>query len=409
MVLKEMKRLLLSLVFCLLSVEVWAQTTSLEAYWDEGLRFRSADDKYKLRVGGRVHYDIAFLNQTEKLDTLFGHLGDRMEIRRARLGFSGELNKFLEYEFEFTFGEVVRFSDMFFVFLRAPFLDRLTLGHFREPFGMEEQTSSNDIVFLERSLTSAFGTGRNTGIMGQKLFRDGEVALYSGIFRVTDDFGADRQGQGKHSFTSRVVYNPLLDAPNNRAAHLGVAFNAHSPLDNTYEVKAENETNTGVRYVQTRNLPNVRNVRKVSAEAGFSEGRLVVHGEFASAFARLDKITDRLINDNLREFNSHYVLASYFLKGGTRQYSRSKYNFSSFSFAERPQRGSTVGAWELALRYSNIYLKDSAEDFRKMTDLTLGLNWYFNTSSRIMMNYIHTILGQKDHVNTLQFRVQVAF
>ncbi|MBB1284402.1 hypothetical protein HRH25_08465 [Flavisolibacter sp. BT320] len=140
----------------------------LEAYWDDGLKFQSRDSSFKLSAGGRVHYDFAFSRQSRVLDTAFKNAGSKVEVRRARLSFEGTINNAYAYEFEFTFREQLEYADMYFAFLRLPFVERLTVGYFREPFGLEELTSSNSIILMERSLTSVFGPSRNTGLMVQK-------------------------------------------------------------------------------------------------------------------------------------------------------------------------------------------------------------------------------------------------
>ncbi|WP_168194006.1 OprO/OprP family phosphate-selective porin [Pontibacter sp. SGAir0037] len=389
-----------------ISLSLLAQSTDLEAKWDEGLKFESRDGNFNIRVGGRVHYDMAFLRQASALDTVEGGAGSSVEVRRARLAFSGAINNRFEYEFEFTFGETVSYADLYVAFLRVPVVDRVTIGHFREPFGMEEQINSNYIVFMERSLTSALGISRNTGIMLQKKLLRDKLHIYTGIYRITDELAEDLEGDGNHSLSTRFAYNPLYDSTANRALHIGLALNTRTPNDNEYEIKSYNETNTGARYIRTGMLEHVKNVRQIGGELGYSEGNLCLQGEYVHAFARLSEIEDELTEQYNREFNAYYLMASYFLKRGSRKYNVNSNEFSSVSLDEHER---LKGAWELGLRYSRINLLHTDRQFSSLADVTLGLNWYFNASTRMMMNYVYSRINGNYTANSLQFRVQVSF
>ena len=258
------------------SLSAGAQTAPLEAYWDDGLKFQSRDSTFQLSVGGRVHYDIAFSRQSGGLDTLFKNAGSKVEVRRARLSFEGVINDAFAYQFEFTFREQLEYADMFIAFLRLPYVERLTVGYFREPFGMEELTGSNSIVFMERSLNSVFGPSRNTGLMVQKQFLKKKLRGYAGLYRRTDDLGADREGKGNHSFSTRWVYNPPVGSED-RQAHLGISFNRYTPNDSTQIIETANEVNTNPKYLSTGEVNSIKTVNQFGGELGYLRGPLCLH------------------------------------------------------------------------------------------------------------------------------------
>ncbi len=384
-----------------------AQSFGLEARWDDGIKFRTKDGATEFSIGGRVHYDAVFMHQSTSLDSLFDAIPDNVEVRRARLSFTGTINDAMAYEFEFTFGEQLEYADMYFAFLKVPLIEKITLGHFREPFGMEEMTSSNSIVFMERSLTSAFGPSRNTGVMLQKEFLDKKLRAYAGFFRITNDLGTDLKGNGEHSFSTRVAYQPISDSSLNRSLHVGASMRIYRPQERILEIKTQNESNIAPMYINTGEITNVSNVKQVGAEIGYSIKKLCLQSEYIHAFAVEKQVGSD--QKQVRDHNSFYLMASYFLKGGTRTYSNSSNRFSSISVDRMREKGKLGSAWEIAARLSQINIAMSEEGIRRMTDVTFGLNWYFNSNSRFMMNYVVASMGDDLRANALQFRMQVTF
>lgn len=401
-----LKTLLLLSCFLMLN-SAYAQS-NLQAYWEDGLNFQSQDSLYRFSVGGRVHYDIAFTGRSVGLDSLFGKAATKVQVRRARLSFEGSLNKAFTYEFEFTFGETIEYADMYFAFLEVPIIEQLTIGHFREPFGLEEMTSSNAIVFMERSLTSAFGPSRNTGIVLQKQFFGKKLRGYAGMFRITDDLGNDLVGKGNHSFSSRWAYTPLV-ANNNRLLHLGLSYNNFTPTDYLYSVHPNNEVNTEPEYMVTREVKGVNKVNQLGGEAGFTKGPFAIQSEWISSIVDLPKTVRLDKGKNTQHHKSFYIMASYFLKGGYRSYSNSGNRFSAIKLTRKDKTGSLSGAWETGLRFSYLDLSEARQPIHTLSNVTAGLNWYYNSNTRVMLNYVYSLFNNGLKANTLQLRMQASF
>lgn len=378
--------------------------TELKPVWDNGLKFRSNDRATSVFIGGRVHYDVAFINHSKELDSIAGPAKDKLEVRRARLSFEGTIRNTLQYEAEFTFGEQVRFADLYLAFLKVPFLEQLTVGHFREPFGMEENTSSNSIVFMERSLTSAFAPGRNAGIMAQKTFLNKRLRLYAGVFRITNSVGSDLEGEGRHSYSARAAFRPLWDSTQNQTLHLGLSSNLYNPLKSTYQLNVENETHTGGTYIKSGEINGVKNVKNIGSEAGFTHSRFAFQTEYMHSFVNIKDTSSTELLDRVRDFNSFYAIASLFLGNGQRQYNQRGNRFSTVVVGN-----GSKGVWEVALRFSRIFLKESVEDIRKMSDVSAGVNWYYSENTRLMFNYVFSQIENRYQANAFQMRLQVTF
>ncbi len=80
----------------------------------------------------------------------------------------------------------------------------LRVGHFKEPFSLQFQNSSNFISFNERSVLEVFDPGRNSGIMlnGNFLIRDSTYAI--AFMRRTDDVGEGFSNKEDYHLTARV-------------------------------------------------------------------------------------------------------------------------------------------------------------------------------------------------------------
>ena len=67
------------------------------------------------------------------------------------------------------------------------------------------------------------------------------------------------------------------------------------------------------------------------------------------------------------------------------------------------------GAWEIAFRYSSIDLNDGAISGGEQDDWSLGLNWYPNPATRLMINYVHAEVDRVGEADFFLVRWQVDF
>jgi len=120
------------------------------------------------KVTGRVHYD-ARVN-----DNSFNTLADRdsasaadsFEIRRARIGVSGTINKDIAYEIVGNgVGGTTNWIDTAFINYGFNKNMQVRTGRFKQPFSLEELTSSNNIDFMERSYGNQMAPGKRLGAM----------------------------------------------------------------------------------------------------------------------------------------------------------------------------------------------------------------------------------------------------
>jgi phosphate-selective porin OprO/OprP len=120
------------------------------------------------KVTGRVHFDARnFSNNLNAIaDRDSASLGDSFEVRRARIGIFGTINKDISYEVVGNaVGGTTNFVDTAWGNYGFNKNAQVRVGRFKQPFSMEEQSSSNNISFMERSYGNQMVPGKRLGVM----------------------------------------------------------------------------------------------------------------------------------------------------------------------------------------------------------------------------------------------------
>ena len=333
-----------------------------------GLEIATYDGQYSFELGGRLMLDAAFYDQDRNA------LGDGTEIRRARIDLEGRVFSDWGYEFGIDFADGDADIKDAYVSYDAWWPVKFQIGQFKEPFSLEEQTSSKYITFMERALPNEFAPGRSIGA-GARTYGDMWTAA-AGIFGEAFDDDADDEGDEGWGVTGRLTFAPLHSET--RVIHLGAAASFRKP-DDEKEVKFNQRPEshlTDVKYVDTGKIDNTDYVTKYGLEAAGVLGPFSLQGEYI--------YTDLSREAGAQDvsFDGWYVQGSWFATGETRAYKSKKGTFGRIKPRARH------GALELAARYSVIDLNDGPIEGGKEENLTLGLNWYINPNIRLMANYI---------------------
>lgn len=392
--------MLLTLTWCI--VNGLAADTEVQVEWKDGLRLETRDKTVRLRIGGRIHYDWATMSQDSGIQESLGSLQDGTEPRRARLYFSGELHEQVEFKVQYDFaGGTTKFKDIYLGLKGIPVLGKIRLGHMKEPFSLEEMTSSNNVTFLERALPNVFAPSRNTGVLISNDVKE-RVSWGMGVFLDTNDLGVD-QGDGEFNFTGRLTGTPWHAEKGKKVVHLGLGYSHRSPSEPSFRYRQRPEAHLAPRFVDTGSL-RMQSAHLVGPEFALVRGPASVQAEYIRA--GLNPVTG---NANSK-FHGYYLLGSYFLTGEQRNYRASSGQFRGI----KPRRNFNLGqkgtgAWEVAVRYSSLDLNHGGVSGGKLDDFTAGLNWYLNPNARVMWNYIRANRESLGKADVLQMRFQVNF
>ena len=148
----------------------------------------------------------------------------------------------------------------------------------------------------------------------------------------------------------------------------------------------------------------------INVEAAKVSGPLSLQGEFFYCLTHAGEGGDP-------NFWGFYAYASYFLTGEHRRYDLSRGRFTGIKRKEHlhPFKAEW-GAWELGLRFSYIDLNNEEIRGGRAGNLTAGLNWYIKSKGRVMFNYIHGKVWDREsppvdgnNIDIFQIRFQFTF
>ncbi len=379
------------------------QPSAFDVYWDDGLRFKTRDARFASWIGGRIMNDWSFMTQERELKSRSGGFKDGTEMRSGRFFIRGLLYEKFEFKAEYDFaGGDADFKDVYMGIVAVPVVGGIRIGHFREPFSLEQLTSLRFITFLERSLPiSAFSPRRNVGIMAHKSELEDRLTWAVGFFHDADGFGNgtnDERG-GEYDATVRLTGLPWRGAEG-ELIHLGASYHYRRPADDQLQLKTGPEAHLAPAVADT-GLFDAHKLHLVGVEGAVCLGPVWAQSEYAYTYATRSHDVDP-------EFWGVYASAGWFLTGERRGYKKGAFRrvVPNANFLDG-QGG--LGAWEVAARYSYLDLNDEGISGGVLRDVTAALNWYPNPHVRVKANYVFSHLRGTGDAHVVQFRFQVDF
>ncbi|HEY3917087.1 MAG TPA: porin [Stellaceae bacterium] len=396
----------------------------------------TADGQNTVSLVGRIHWDVGDYFGVHANNAHVGptDLNSGENLRRARLGLQGKAFGDWNYALIYDFGGStdngpgtpgstaaaasggVETAELSYNGFRPLTIEG---GIEDVPFTLDEATSSNDIMFIERSSSQVIAAN-----------------LAAGDFR--SNFGAhwntDRLWLGGY-FTGPAT-GTIHGITNGVAQEIGATqratfqllqsdqYSLHLGADAEELLKPE--TSGGVRVVTNfSDRPELRidptsilTTGTLGSVTNPVTGANVLGAELAgglgSAFAQAEYFHYNVDRQGLStaSFNGGYVQASYTLTGEHRKYNPSTGAYSGISPAHPFDIGHFVnGAWgavELGARYSVIDLNSNyntgnvtsassnAVAGGKQQVITIGANWYVNNNIRFMLDYLHGSISKPE-------------
>ena len=351
---------------------------------DKGkLEIASANGKYKFRVGGRLMADA----QVNSSEVNGGNVNT--EIRRARMYLSGVLDNVWDFKLQYDFtgnGGVASENGIKDAYLAYTGFKpvKITVGHKKMPFSLEELTSSKYITFIERSApANAMAIGRRYGILANGHFNNMFTAAASYHLNGAIDSTADAE----NGFTGRLTFSPFHKET--KAVHLGLSYDHSSSTDDAFgTVRARPEVHLGSRVITTGAFA-------ASDRDSYAIEAAGVYGPFSLQAEYTSQNFDDLVGSAADiDLDGYYVYGSYFITGESRNYDWKSSTFKQTK-VKRSLGSGGFGAWEVGARFAHGDYGNSEADL-----LTLGVNWYPNDNVRFMTNYITVLDGDDAELGT---------
>ncbi len=381
--------------------------------WDNGFKVESYDKNFKLKFGGRIMLDHAYFFQDEGLDNAFGELesNDGTEFRRARLFVSGVLYRNVEFKLQVDFaGGKSRLKDAYIGVKNIPVIGRIRVGHIKEPLRFDALTSSKYITFTERAIPADLANERNNGILLMNDFFDDKLSIQTGIFRNADEYGNDKIADKDIAVTSRISTLAINNPEKEQLLHFGFSYSYRKPDKEIYRISVRPKSHLTKKYISTGQIPDVSTVNIINFETAYSKGPLTLQGEYLGSSVKQDSRD----HSNTYNFNNYYGQVSYFITGEHRPFKNSYATFSRVKPKNILMNGDKgAGAWEVALRYTHTSLNSKDIQGGEQSDITLGTNWYLNSATRVMFNYVWTDISKPEtgsgKLNIFEVRFQIDF
>jgi len=316
--------------------------------------------KRNLIFFGRTELDYAhYSSGITKSDS-----GFRVRSLRAGLAKAFKFNISAKAEIDLTDGDS-NFADLYARYRHKRF-GTVTIGNQRVAQTLVNQTSRISRTFMEEPLPAeAFGLGRRLAI-GWDLNKQ-KSGLHGTIF------GSDLNGSiGDSGVAGRAYFNPTRSRFS--VFHVGVSWLSENMSRKTRFFAHPESRVTRVRLVDTGLFENVNQQQIAGLELAGTRGSFMFRSEFFRAR------WNRSIG-NVPVFKGYYGQASWVLTGETFKYTQGKF------LRIRPQN--PRGAWEVAVRFSQVDLNSKDVNGGEEKNTSIALNWYSpGNQFRVMSNLI---------------------
>ena len=211
---------------------------------DGAISWESGDGNTSVALTGRMHFDArasdidfpdGYANKHDK-DTGTG--ADQYEIRRARIGVKGKLLKNFKYEAVTNLVGSAPTIDVAYLDFAKYDKANIRFGKFKQPFNLEELTSSNNIDFMERSYVNQIAPAKKLGAMAFGELTPGFNYAASAFQMNDSELDYDSEGM---SYAGRLGFDmaPFM-GHSDSIYHVGL-----SGFDSEYSVRGTTSSSGG--------------------------------------------------------------------------------------------------------------------------------------------------------------------
>ena len=325
-------------------------------------------DGWSFKPRGRLMFDAGFTNAPDSTGASDG-FGN--EVRRARLGASGDMPGGFGYKFEVDFaGNEISVADAILSYENGPI--EIAIGQHNNFQSLEELTSSLHTTFIERAaFTDAFGFERRLG--ASITYARGDFLAQAGIF--TDNLeDTDSKNRGADA---RIVFMPKAG---DTQLHFGGSFHYNDLDDPAAQLRYRQRPLvhfTSQRFIDTRSMG-------ADSETGYGLEAAAIAGRFHAAAEGYWQSVDMPGVADDPTFFGGYFEAGVFLTDDTRGYKGGKFDRTKPS---SPVGEGGIGSVQFTLRYDHLNLNDAGIVGGRQAGYFAALVWKPTDYTALMLNY----------------------
>ncbi len=354
-----------------------------QAFAQEFVRGGKAD--FHWRLIGRVFFDGGVFTRDSSVTSF--------QVNDLRLGTVIRFMDDWEAKLELAYGDSkISLKDVFLNYGRENYAIRL--GYHFEPFGNARVGTANYRFITDAASDKALGNKRKLGISYSYNHRF--INIMAGVFSDGDIEKAKPLNQG-YSLAAKFVGRPLMK--DKRLIHIGiaprfnsssqeVAFSCGSPTD-----LLSKKDNTLVE----ASVGQVIDQWKLDLELILLYDKWYFQGQYFGAYV------------------NRFAASNYQAKGG---YAQVGYMILGAKHNYNPVTGMIVNpapkSLEILVRYDNVNLNDGEVRGGRMSDISLGMNYFINKFVAAKINYTRmmpgeTAIGGANGFDVVQGRIQFNF
>jgi phosphate-selective porin OprO/OprP len=404
----------------------------------------TADGANCVGITGRVHWDVGGYDyRPNTAATVPQKLDSGENVRRARIGLAGKF--FNDWNFALVYdlggssdgfggaapgslpgGGVSGVENAYLSYTGLkPFGGKMAIegGIMDLPYTLDEATSSNDIMFMERAsagiVATSIAAGDFRSAVGTRWYND---VFWAGAYVTGPATGAIHSASSVAPNGTTEQYGAVARVAGQVVS--GKDYSVHLGGNAEWLIQPTRNLVTGAQTVTLNDRPELRidptalattgaianasGAQVYSVEAAATYGPLILQGEY------FWYNIDRSANTGLPplgapslKFQGGYAQAGYVLTGEGRSYNAANAAYGGVKPAHPfSLEGGGWGAWEVAGRFSTIDLNDQLGTATgiaggRQTVYTAALNWYVNGNVRFMLDYLHgTVSRQATPIST---------
>lgn len=268
-------------------------------------------------------------------------------------------------------------------------------GRIQESFGLSDQSSSQNLLMMERPQPAA-ALGGGYGFGAAAYLRGERWGASLGAFGKS---GNDQLDGRDRALTARVTGTPVRNE--DWLMHLGGGVSLRdTPARLDFSARPETVLVSGLG-VNSARLNGVDDLRLGNLEFALRRGPVLVQAEYLRA---------SVSGAGSPDFDGWYVEAGWVLTGETREYRTRRGVFRGIK-PRKPLGEGGFGAVELAARYSKTDLADATLGGETGRVMGVGVNWTPVNAVRVQLNVldIEERSASVDSDTVTQMRVQFSF